>query len=49
MEQWVHEACEAEGRPGVQVVDQLAAGMLTLDVLLGEKPLRTVDYRQALK
>lgn len=49
MEHWVHEACEEEGRPGILVVDQLAAGMLTLDALLGEKLLRTVDYHQALK
>lgn len=49
MEAWVHEACEAEGRRDIMVVDQLAAGMLTLDALLGRIALRAVDYRQALK
>lgn len=53
MEGWVHEACEAElgSRRGrrVQVVDQLAAGMLVLEALLARRPLETVDYRQALK
>jgi Asp/Glu/hydantoin racemase len=49
LETWVHEACEAEGRGNVMVVDQLAAGMLTLDALLGRVDLRTVDYHQALK
>lgn len=49
MEPWVHEACKAEGRPEVQVLDQLAAGMLTLDALLGDTPLQTVNYGQALR
>lgn len=48
MERWVHEAAQAEGRV-VRVVDQLAAGMLTLDAFLSSKPLWTVDYHEALK
>lgn len=53
MEGWVHEACEStlgadEGNK-VKVVDQLAAGMLTLDALLYRKSFQTVDYHHALK
>ena len=53
MERWVHEACGLELglRRGqkIQVVDQLLAGMLTLDALLDHIPLHSVDYRQALR
>jgi Asp/Glu/hydantoin racemase len=48
MEAWVHEASEAMGRE-VEVIDQMAAGMLTLDALLGRRRLDSVDYRLALK
>lgn len=49
MEGWVHEACRARGRHDVKVVDQLAAGMLVLDALLGRRRLDSVDYHLALK
>lgn len=53
MEDWVHEACEevlgvVNGRR-VKVVEQLAAGMLTLDALLTGKSPQLVDYHQALR
>jgi Asp/Glu/hydantoin racemase len=53
MEGWVHEACElelgVEKGQKVKVLDQLLAGMLTLDALLRQKPLHLVDYRRALR
>lgn len=53
MEHWVHEACELilgvkRGRQ-VKVVDQLAAGMLTLEALMLGKSLEDVVYDRALR
>ncbi|KFA50067.1 hypothetical protein S40293_08591 [Stachybotrys chartarum IBT 40293] len=52
MEGWVRDACEAELGPAqgrkIKVVDQLAAGMLTLDALLCGRDVQTVDYCKAL-
>lgn len=53
MEYWVREACEqvlgvCEGRR-IKIVDQLAAGMLTLEALLLDKSPNDIDYRLALR
>ncbi|CRK31685.1 hypothetical protein BN1708_005497 [Verticillium longisporum] len=52
MERWVHEASElalgVEAGRRIKVIDQLLAGMLTLDALLQGKSIRSVDYSQVL-
>jgi Asp/Glu/hydantoin racemase len=53
MEAWAREACELElgqekGQK-VKIVDQMLAGMLTLDAILDQEKLRSVDYTRALR
>ncbi|KAM0654964.1 hypothetical protein ACHAO3_000320 [Verticillium nonalfalfae] len=52
MERWVHEASElalgVEAGRRIKVIDQLLAGMLTLDALLQGKSIHSVDYSQVL-
>jgi Asp/Glu/hydantoin racemase len=53
MEKWVHEAWRLEKSPkrtkSLKVVDQLLAGMLSLDALLDGNAFHTIDYRRALR
>jgi Asp/Glu/hydantoin racemase len=53
MEDMVHEACElvlgAAESSKIKVVDQLAAGMLTLEALLLGRLLNEVDYHMSLR
>lgn len=53
MERWVHEASQLTWRHctgrRIRVVDQLAAGMLTLEALLSSKSLENVDYSRSLR
>ncbi|CRK41717.1 hypothetical protein BN1723_018884, partial [Verticillium longisporum] len=53
MERWVHEGSElalgVEAGRRIKVIDQLLAGLLTLDALLQGKSIRSVDYSQVLR
>ncbi|EGY16681.1 uncharacterized protein VDAG_07845 [Verticillium dahliae VdLs.17] len=53
MEPWVHEGSElalgVEAGRRIKVIDQLLAGLLTLDALLQGKSIRSVDYSQVLR